>query len=152
MVWVINPANDNFEQLLVRMKEFTAEMLEPLQIGYHFKELGMLHTIQLNPEQRKEMYMIFKEALTNAVKYSGTTELFISLTENKGSLEMLIEDTGCGFDPNSISSGNGLRNIKARASAIDADIIIDSQKGSGTRIQVQLPLTLSGYNSDGYNK
>ena len=147
MVWVINPANDNFEKLLFRMKEFTAEMLEPLIINYHFVEEGVLHAIQLNPEQRKEIYMIFKEAVTNAVKYSGTTKLTITLATGKGSLEMEIADKGCGFDPMKNNTGNGLRNMTTRAAAIGAEISIDSEKDRGSRIRLKLPLTSLGYNN-----
>lgn len=148
MVWVINPANDNFEKLLFRMKEFTAEILEPLKINYHFVEEGVLHAIQLNLEQRKEIYMIFKEAVTNAVKYSGTTELVITLAERKDILEMEIEDKGIGFDPKKITAGNGLRNMKERAAEIGAEISIDSETDRGSRIHLKLHLTPLGYKSD----
>jgi signal transduction histidine kinase len=141
MVWVINPANDNFEKLVFRMKEFTGEMLEPLKINYHFREEGVLQSVQLNVEQRKEIYMIYKEAVTNAAKYSGTAELFITLTEGKGLLSMEITDKGRGFDPITISQGNGLQNMKTRAAQIGAEIQVQSATGKGTRILFHLAIS-----------
>jgi signal transduction histidine kinase len=141
MVWVINPANDNFEKLMFRMKEFTAEILEPLKINYHFLEEGILHAIQLNVEQRKEIYLIFKEAITNAAKYSGTAEMLITLSENNGLLNMEIRDKGAGFDPQNVVHGNGLKNMKTRASRIGAEFHIESLKGQGTNIVLRLTLS-----------
>ncbi len=141
MVWVINPVNDNFERLMFRMKEFTAEILEPLKIAYHFREEGVLHNIQLNLEQRKDLYMIFKEAITNAVKYSNTCEISIWLSEKNGKLMMEIQDHGSGFDTSNEFSGNGLQNMKIRANHIGADLSIESDKLKGTRILLELNLT-----------
>jgi signal transduction histidine kinase len=141
MVWVINPANDNFEKLMFRMKEFAAEMLEPLRISYHFKEEGILYSVQLNLEQRKEIYMIFKEAVTNAVKYSGTSELYVTLAEKNGMLSMEIADSGIGFDPHSIIQGNGLKNMRARAAQIGAELNIEPGISKGSRILFRLALT-----------
>ena len=141
MVWVINPANDNFEKLMLRMKEFTAEMLEPMRINYHFHEQGVLHAVQLNVEQRKEIYMIFKEAVTNSVKYSGTSELIVTLTEKNGMLSMEITDEGSGFDPTAVLYGNGLKNIRTRAGRIGAEINIESVKSKGTRILFRLAIS-----------
>lgn len=138
MVWVINPANDNFEKLVFRMKEFTGEMLEPLKINYRFREEGILQSIQLNVEQRKEIYMIFKEAVTNAAKYSGTVELLITLREGNGMLSMEITDKGNGFDPHAVMQGNGLKNMKTRAAQIGASLNIESVKGQGTAILFNL--------------
>lgn len=140
MVWVINPANDNFEKLLFRMKEFTAEMLEPLRINYHFKEEGILHAVQLNVEQRKEIYMIFKEAITNVVKYSGTTDLFITLTVGNGLLSMEIADEGVGFNLQQVMQGNGLKNMTTRAAQIGATLTIETEKDKGSTILFRLSI------------
>jgi signal transduction histidine kinase/ligand-binding sensor domain-containing protein len=141
MVWVINPANDNFEKLMFRMKEFGAEILEPARINYQFMQEGDLHMVQLNIEQRKEIYMIFKEAITNAAKYSGTSNLHIHLVEKNGILKMEITDHGVGFNTTDIVSGNGVRNMKERAGQIGAELTIDTMPGNGCSVIFQLNLT-----------
>ncbi|HMF72274.1 MAG TPA: triple tyrosine motif-containing protein, partial [Flavitalea sp.] len=141
MVWVINPANDNFEKLMFRMKELTAEMLEPVRINYQFLQEGALQNVQLNVEQRKEIYMIFKEALTNVVKYSEAGDVAVTLSENNGILRVVITDTGIGFNISDSGSGNGIRNMKERARQIGARLAIDAIPGKGCSISLQLSIT-----------
>ena len=66
IVWTINPQNDTMEQLLYRMKEFAAEILEPLNINFSFDEQGVLSTLTLDIRKRKDLYLVFKEAINNA--------------------------------------------------------------------------------------
>lgn len=141
IVWAINPANDSLEQVLMRIKEFTAEMLEPARINYYFDVRGDLDKSLLNLEQRKDLYMIFKEALNNAVKYSGATEITIGLIRNETMLQMQITDNGKGFDTGIIHSGNGLKNIQSRARAMQADITIKSIENAGTTILLEKTIT-----------
>ncbi len=141
IVWAINPGNDRFEKLVLRIKEFTAEILEPVRINYYFREDGPLENIKLNLEQRKDIYMIFKEALNNAVKYSNATEINIMLQTGNKQLSMQITDNGNGFDTGKIYSGNGLKNMQSRAEQIKAFMEINSIKNTGTTIRLLIPLT-----------
>jgi signal transduction histidine kinase len=141
IVWAINPANDSFEKVILRMKEFAAEILEPARINYYFKEEGLLDKAQLNLEQRKDIYMIFKEAVNNAVKYSAATEINIILQHNNDELKMIIMDNGNGFDPENLYSGNGLKNMRTRAKEMNAQLRVESIKGTGTTISLEIPVT-----------
>jgi signal transduction histidine kinase len=141
IVWAINPANDTFEKVIVRMKEFAAEILEPARINYYFSEEGSLDKAQLNLEQRKDIYMVFKEAVNNAVKYSHATEVNIVLQKKDDSLRMLIMDNGNGFDTAQGHSGNGLKNMQSRAREMNAVLRVDSIKGTGTTIILDVAIT-----------
>lgn len=141
IVWAINPANDTFEKVIVRMKEFAAEILEPAKINYYFSEEGSLDKAQLNLEQRKDIYMVFKEAVNNAVKYSNATEVNIVLQKKDDSLRMLIMDNGNGFDTDQWYSGNGLKNMQSRAREMKAVLRVDSIKGTGTTIILDVAIT-----------
>lgn len=141
IVWAINPANDTFEKVIVRMKEFAAEILEPARINYYFSEEGSLDKAQLNLEQRKDIYMVFKEAVNNAVKYSNATEVNIVLQKKDDSLRMLIVDNGNGFDTDQWHSGNGLKNMQSRAREMNAVLRVDSIKGTGTTIILDVSIT-----------
>ncbi|HEX2629580.1 MAG TPA: triple tyrosine motif-containing protein, partial [Chitinophagaceae bacterium] len=141
IVWAINPANDTFEKVIVRMKEFAAEILEPAKINYYFSEEGSLDKAQLNLEQRKDIYMVFKEAVNNAVKYSNATEVNIVLQKKDDSLRMLIMDNGNGFDTDQWHSGNGLKNMQSRAREMKAVLRVDSIKGTGTTIILDVAIT-----------
>lgn len=144
IVWAINPANDNFEKVLIRMKEFIAEIMEPAGISYFFRVDGNLELLSVNLEQRKDIYMIFKEAVNNAVKYSGATEVNTSIKWTDGLLQMVIMDNGKGFDLDQHSSGNGLKNMRGRAKDMKAEIRIDSIIGTGTSVLLRVPVTSLG--------
>jgi signal transduction histidine kinase/ligand-binding sensor domain-containing protein len=141
MVWAINPANDSLEKVLIRMKEFAAEMLEPVGISYYFDTSGFNDKSLLNLEERRDLYLIFKEAITNIVKYSQATEVTISLQHDKEQLSLSITDNGNGFDSTESFSGNGLHNMKSRAEAIGGSLQIESIKGTGTSLLFRKKIT-----------
>jgi two-component system sensor histidine kinase UhpB len=141
IVWAINPQNDTMEQLLYRMKEFAAEMLEPLNIDYHFEEAGELAAIKLDIRKRKDLYLVFKEAINNAAKYSQCSHLYIRLRQDEESLRLEITDDGKGFSAGTTRTGNGLNNMRERASSMLAKLSIESTVGQGTRIGLDLPIT-----------
>jgi len=140
IVWAINPANDTLEKIILRMKEHAAEMLEPAKINLHFSEGGALDNIKLNLAQRKDLYLIFKEAINNAVKYSEATEIHIHLGHENNNMKMQIKDNGKGFEAEKTYSGNGVRNMHSRAVQMKALLEIQSSPRAGTTILLQLPI------------
>ncbi|HMO33048.1 MAG TPA: GAF domain-containing protein [Lacibacter sp.] len=141
IVWAINPANDSMEKLLIRMKEFAAELLEPVRMNYYFETTGLDHPSLLNLEERKDLYLIFKEAVHNATKYSEATELLITLRYDEGELLLRVADNGRGFDRGVVKAGNGLRNMEARARSMQAVLEMESFPGTGTRITLRKRIT-----------
>ena len=141
IVWSINPNNDSWEQVISKMKEFAAEILDPLDIPYTFSGEENLHAFKLDVAMRKNLFLIFKEAINNAAKYSGATKVEVALWRNNGALAMSVKDNGVGFDIKSLGDrGNGLRNMGARAKAIGAHFYLETGKGDGTEIKVVMPL------------
>lgn len=140
IVWAINPQHDTIEQLISRMKEFAAEILEPLNIRYEFRAEGNFLAVKLDIEKRRDFYLLFKEAVNNAAKYSGCANVFIDLKQEPKLLHLRIADDGRGFDAGKIKNGNGLANMRRRAESMKGAIQIDSAVGKGTRIAVDLPL------------
>ena len=141
IVWTINPQHDTMEQMLYRMKEFAAEILEPAQINYRFEEEGEISSVRLDIQKRKDFYLLFKEAVNNAAKHSACQTLKIRLSYSANTLRLTIEDDGKGFDENDIRPGNGLENMRARAQAMNAQLKLDSVKGRSTRISLDMSIT-----------
>jgi signal transduction histidine kinase len=139
MVWAINPKNDTMERVIARMKEFAAEILEPLDIHYEFTETGDFNHAKMDINTRKDFYLIFKEALNNAAKYSGCKHITVHLEHLSNALKLKIEDNGCGFDLSHAVSGNGLSNMRHRAKSIRAELRIESAQGKGSTILLTLP-------------
>jgi signal transduction histidine kinase len=140
IVWAINPANDTIGKMLQQMKQFTAEILDPLDIDYAFTAQGSVSTMELDIVQRKDLYLIFKEAINNAAKYSGCTRLRVDLRKEQHTLLLEVADNGKGFDPQTVRPGNGLANMRERARSLKAEVTIDSVAGKGTTIRVEVPL------------
>ncbi len=141
MVWAINPENDTLEQVIVRMKEFAAEILEPLDIQYEFLEEDDFSRTKMDLNTRKDFFLIFKEAVNNAAKYSQCKNFTVELKRDAQGILLLARDDGKGFDPTLPNGGNGLKNIKHRANNIKATIHIESIHGEGTSIQLKMPIT-----------
>ncbi len=141
IVWAINPQNDTMEQVLFRMKEFASELLEPLNINYTFEEKGNFSSTILDIKKRKDLYLIFKEAINNAAKYSRCRDIFIRLQEKQHFLQMEITDDGRGFVEQQVKNGNGLGNMRERAASMGAKILIVSKIASGTRISLDMTIT-----------
>src|SRR5688500_16051333 len=92
IVWAIHPANDTLEQLVFRMKEFAADILEPLDISYDFTIEKDLASVKLTVNQRRDLYLVFKEAINNAAKYSHCEKISIELVRKDDKLMLRISD------------------------------------------------------------
>ncbi len=141
IVWSINPVNDSLEKMMMRMKEFAGEILEPKNISYLFEGEEFLTGAPLTVEKRKNVFLIFKEALNNTAKYSQASEVKINLSIHDHHLTLVVADNGKGFDSTQAKVGNGLNNMIARAEAIGGKLTISSQVRGGTSIILQMAVT-----------
>lgn len=140
IVWTNKTLNDNFEQLMIRMQEFTAKLLEPKGIEYHFKFDENLKEIKWNAQKYYDFYMIFKEAVNNSAKYSESKILTITLLKEQNALLMTIKDNGKGFDQSKQKLGNGILNMKKRTEQLKGIIKLESEISIGTKIEVKIPI------------
>src|SRR6266566_4597231 len=127
------------EKLISRMKEFAAEILEPLGINYSFRQEGNFSTVRLNVKKRKDFYLLFKEAVHNAARHSRCRNLFIYLQQDQQFLRLKVTDDGTGFNAGEVRNGNGLANMHARASSMSATFDIDTGPEKGSSILLVTP-------------
>lgn len=139
IVWAINPRNDKLESLMSRMNEFASNLCEALEIELDFNLPVDLENISLDLVGRRNLFLIFKEAVNNAVKYSNCDRLKVNFTKSDHHLKMTIKDNGRGFDSATVKSGNGLRNMQARAMECEGALICNSIPGKGTSVKVEIP-------------
>ncbi|MDQ2719091.1 MAG: histidine kinase [Bacteroidota bacterium] len=140
IVWIINPQNDTASYLINRMKRFAAEILDERNIQYKFN-FDEDEKLKLNMQERRNIYLIYKEAIHNAVKYSQCSNIEIDFNSINHIVSLNIKDDGRGFDTEHADSGNGLANMKSRAKEIKAKISINSKKGEGTWINLNCKIT-----------
>lgn len=141
IVWSINPKNDTIEQVVLKMKEFAFEILEPKEIAHSFHLDEALTQFKLDVEKRKNLFLIFKEAINNAAKYSDGSEVQISLSVKHEKIHLSVSDNGKGFNEVEVKQGNGLINMKERAISIGGKLWQSSTPGTGTQILLELPIT-----------
>ena len=142
IVWMIKPGENEGVSLAQRMERYVYEMCSSQNIASSTVGADVLQTVKLSMQQRKNFYLIFKEALNNAVKYAGTEKLDIRIELQNRQLKLSIQDYGKGFivNGNSNGNGNGLSNMQNRARELGGQLSIDSVHGQGTVITLSFPV------------
>jgi streptogramin lyase len=140
IIWSIHPQNDSIERIILRMKELAAEMLEPNNINYQLNFDNQLTQLNIPMQHRRHLFMLYKEALNNMIKYAACKNAFLSMQVIDNNLVMKIEDDGIGFDAANHKPGNGLINMQQRAAEMNAELIIITSHGKGCCITLRYPL------------
>jgi Histidine kinase-, DNA gyrase B-, and HSP90-like ATPase/Histidine kinase len=135
IVWSINPKNDDLENILARMSRYAAELFDAKAIDYQIVIPENLKEVKLSMEQRRDVYLIFKEAVNNLVKYSQCKNALVEIKVNK-QFELQIRDDGIGFNPDMETSRNGLKNMKNRANDLKGSLKIESGFQKGTSVSL----------------
>lgn len=141
IIWAINPHKDSFVHIIDRLQNYALRMTQTKNSTLHFNSDETLNTISLSMAARKNIYLICKEAVNNAVKYSGCKNLFVDFRKEKNKLCVSIADDGSGFDTAQTSDGNGLKSMHQRAKDLGAAFTITSSRESGTLIYIELKLS-----------
>jgi signal transduction histidine kinase len=141
IVWAINPKNDRFENVLIRMDQFASEILEAKNIELDFLSDAALSTFKLSMWQRKNVYLFFKEVINNAAKYSDADKVIVRIVRKEHSIEMTIRDNGKGFDTAKVFNGNGMHTLRKRKAELNADLNITSHVNEGTCVQLTFKTT-----------
>jgi len=134
IVWAINPGNDDGQKLIERMENYVTDICAVKNILLHFNADEKLGTTVLPLEHRKNIYLIFKEAVNNAVKYSAAKNIWVEVRLHHKSLTLIIKDDGEGFDEMTIKKGNGLKNLQLRAKEIRGTVTVQSLLNEGTTV------------------
>ncbi len=141
IVWAIKPANDTLPRIVARMREYTANVLEAKNILYSFEADSLLDNAKLDMEARRNLFLVFKEALNNIAKYAEAGFVKISIAVNRDHLQLRIQDDGVGFATDDENAGNGIDNMRSRIIAVGGKFELESAESVGTRILVMIPLT-----------
>ncbi len=139
IVWMIKPGETEAGSLKQRIESFGFEMCGNKNIEVKM-QLDDLEKMRLNMEQRKNIYLIFKEGLNNAVKYSETKKIEISTSFQDSILCLIIKDFGIGFNKALIKNGNGLDNMHHRAKDLNAVLDVSSTLNQGTTLLLKVPV------------
>jgi signal transduction histidine kinase/ligand-binding sensor domain-containing protein len=140
IVWAIDPRRDDGASLAARVREFGASLLEPRGIAWDFQASPEAEALALDPEQRRQVLLIFKEALHNIARHSRCTAARVTIASRDGRLRAEVRDDGCGFSEPPEGSGHGLGSMRARAGQLGGELRVHSRPGAGTVLSLDLPL------------
>lgn len=134
IVWIVNPKQDSLHDLILRLEDSFAEILDYKGISFETENLESLRKVALPMDYRQHLYLIFKEAINNSIKYSRCTRLLLKAGINDKILELVLSDNGIGMNGNKIHRGNGITNMHDRACKIGGVLNISSGESGGTTI------------------
>jgi len=134
LVWFIKPSVPGTGDFVAKLRETAATMLTGLEWTFE----GAASADAWSLEFKRQVFLIFKEALHNVRRHAGAARVEIRLAEHSGTLEMVIADDGRGFAMDGNSSGHGLTSMHQRAEALGGSLTLDSAPGAGTRVTLKV--------------
>ncbi|MEP6513909.1 MAG: triple tyrosine motif-containing protein, partial [Parafilimonas sp.] len=140
IVWSINPKIDTLGEALPRMLHYASELLEAKNIELQAEISTDVEHVKLNMQKRRDVYLIFKEAVNNMAKHSKATQAAIHFNLVNTSFVMLITDNGTGFDVTAPLTNNGLKNMQERAQSHHWKLQLDSNLNAGTTITLKVQI------------
>jgi ligand-binding sensor domain-containing protein/two-component sensor histidine kinase len=140
IVWAVNPDRDHLVDLVTRMRRFASGVFSASGIAVHFEAPLDDRGVKLRPETRREVLLIFKEAVNNIARHSECTRAEIQLKGEGGWLVLTLNDDGKGFDTTQSFDGNGLVSISRRAQRLSGTLEVVSRAGKGTTVMLKTPI------------
>ncbi len=145
ILWALDPKSDNLFAILIHIKNFGIDLFQ--DTGISFKMDGILkgyEKLHLSMEFNRNLTLIFKEMLNNILKHASAENVLISVLKTpENSIEILVADDGCGFDPKAIAKGRGLKNIQNRCKRIKSGFHLVSKPGKGTTATISTRISVS---------
>ena len=134
IIWALNPHNDTLENLLAYIREQSNQYFELLDVQFEIYFPDMVPDIKLSNIQRRNLYLVTREALNNAMKHSGAAIIKLKMELVKSTCSFNVTDNGKGMCDNNSHGSNGIRNMKKRMKDICGSIEWLSQE-QGTAVK-----------------
>ena len=140
IIWSVNSHNDSLPETMARMRRYAAELFDNSEIQCHLDLEENAGNKKLSMEQRRDVYLIYKEVLNNIHKHADANNVWINVSQNQNYLLMKIRDDGKGFNTDLVTHRNGLKNLQSRVGKWSGKIQIRSEENKGTTIDIKIPL------------
>jgi signal transduction histidine kinase len=142
IVWAVNPARDTLEGLGNYLSQYVTEALGAGKMRCRLEIPTLLPARFISSGTRHQLLMTAKEALNNAIKHSGASEIRVRLGFTEQLLTIAITDNGRGFDPQRPATRNGIANMNLRLRSVGGTCEIQSTPGHGTTVIFRVNLDL----------
>jgi signal transduction histidine kinase len=143
-VWFIQPVNSTFGQMMDRLRQYAEPLCVEKEIKLHMLTDEKASMEDLTLLQKKNIFLIIKEAVNNALKHAEADTISIHIRVEQNTVYARITDNGKGIEFDASSrGGNGLKNIQKRADDINGILSIQNCKGKGTEVLLKIPIVES---------
>jgi ligand-binding sensor domain-containing protein/signal transduction histidine kinase len=143
IVWAVNPSNDTLDGLVTYACKYAQEYLSVAGLRYRLDVPEQLPGTVIPPEFRHNVFLTFKEAITNVVRHAGATSVWVRLRLGPGTFVLEIQDDGRGIvklDEKVLRARNGLRGMTKRMEAIGGSFSFEPAPERGTLARLTAPL------------
>jgi signal transduction histidine kinase len=140
IVWAINPKRESLLDLVRRMRQHAEEIFTLRDIELTFDAPDTADAVKLGMDIRRDLMLIFKEAVSNAARHSRCSRVAIAVRIDGRRLMMAVVDNGAGFDTSRDSEGQGLASMRRRAERLGATLEIAAGAGAGTTVKLGIPI------------
>lgn len=139
IIWAIDPENDDWNAFITKCKRYAAEMFESKNIRYTIKIDDSVVDIS-NLNLRHDLWLIFKEVITNIVRHSKAEHAEVIFTKRANKLYVSINDDGIGIKEESRKVGHGITNLTFRVHKMHAELKLESDMNIGTHWEFIIPI------------
>jgi len=145
-IWSMDPDSDNLGKVFTYIRDFGEELFENSSIEFLAEnKLTESDSIPLPSGWSRQIVLIFKEAMTNALKHSYAEEAHLEMEPKSNGFVLVFRDNGRGIGDKNGSKGYGLKNMQTRANQIGCRLVIEKcEKGTGTQIAFEGQLPKNG--------
>jgi signal transduction histidine kinase len=140
IVWAMNPAHDSLASLVSYFCLYAERFLGLANVTWRFEGPPASAELAVDSRRRHQLFLVFKEALTNVVRHSGATEVRLSIQVEQGELHLVIADNGRGLPSNvRTEEMDGVNNMRSRIEKLGGRFEIAGEAGKGAIVRVQVP-------------
>ena len=133
IIWSVNVHDESFDEVILRMRRYAGELFDAHKINYTIRLDEKLSSLKLNMEQRRDLYLLFKESVNNIYKHAAAANVSISITGEDHNIFMKVEDDGKGFCMKE-TPRNGLKNMQSRVQKWKGEMRVETTPGKGTQL------------------
>lgn len=123
--------------LIEAVNDLVAKINQSNELNIDLIVLGQ--SKKLNPTTELYIYRIIQELINNTLKHARASEIMIQINQRDDMINIMVEDNGIGFNPETAQAGIGLKNINSRINVLRGHITYDSEPDKGCVVMIDIP-------------
>jgi signal transduction histidine kinase len=141
--WINRLLKENYsDDLMLELDKLFMLFKQVFNVNAEAKWTGDVHL--LSPGLARELFLVFREALTNAVRHGKAKCILITGVIKASEVTVVVSDDGVGFNPKQVKRMNGLLSMKYRIEELAGKFKLSSNPGKGTKITIKIPFKNTG--------